>query len=185
MSFNGGLCWTPMQWAQAPTAGPAPELQKWDLWVGDWTLTGTAKQTATAPEYKMDWRMQGRWILGGHFVELRGTLSGTLSGTSKSNGGESTSLEILSYDPVRRIHAFSGFDSDGDTWVATATFTPGTSIEMGTFTEPDGKTVTFRNTWNVSADGMSISGKIEKEQDGVRWTAFTLKGTKAKPPSGK
>ena len=23
-----GVCGTPLQWAQAPTAGPAPELQK-------------------------------------------------------------------------------------------------------------------------------------------------------------
>lgn len=171
-----GVCWTPMQWAQAPTAGPAPELQKWDLWVGDWTLTGTAKDTPTEPEYKMDLRMQGRWILGGHFVELRGTW--------KAKGLELTSLEILSYDPARKIHAFSGFTSGAMTWVATATFAPGTCVETGTFTEADGKIGTFRNTWSVSPDGMSISGKEEREEDGVRWTAFTLKGTKTRPPSG-
>ncbi len=113
-----GVCWTPLQWAQSPTAGPPPELQKWDIWVGDWTLVGTAKDTASEPEYKVDWRMEGRWILGGHFVEVRNTWKG--------KGAELTSLEILSYDPVRRIHAFSGFDSDGTTWVATATFSNGT-----------------------------------------------------------
>jgi len=53
-----------------------------------------------------------------------------------------------------------GFDSDGGTWVFDgATFTPGTSIETGTQTAPDGKTSTFRNTWIVSADGYVHLGK--------------------------
>jgi len=172
-----GVCWTPLQWAQSPTAVPAAELRKLDLWVGDWTLVGTAKDTATESEYKVDWQMQGRWILGGRFVEVRSTWKG--------KGKESTWLEILSYDPVRRIHTYSGFASDGTTWVATVKFTEGTFVETETDTGPDGKTATSRNTWNVSPDGMSISGKEEREQDGVRWTAFTVKGTKTKPPSGK
>jgi hypothetical protein len=120
--------------------------------------------------------MHGRWILGGHFVEVRSTWKG--------NGAEVSFLEILSYDAVRKIHAYSGFASDGGTWLMTTTFTPGTSIETGTYTAPDGKTAAMRNTWIVSADGMTMSGKEEMEQDGVRWTAFTVKGTKAKPPSG-
>ena len=120
--------------------------------------------------------MQGRWILGGHFVEV--------SGTWKGKGEKSTSLEILSYDPVRRIHAFSGFATDATTWVATATFTPGICIETGITTGPDGKTATWRNTWSVRPDGMSILGREDVEQDGVRWTGFTVKGTKAKLPPG-
>ena len=172
-----GVCWTPLQWAQLPTAGPPPELQKWDIWVGDWTLIGTAKDTATEPEYKVDWRMQGRWILGRHFVEVRGTWKG--------KGAESTSLEILSYDVVRKIHAYSGFASDGTTWVATVKFSDGTVVETETDTGPDGKIATLRNSWSVSPDGMSISGTEEREQDGVHWIAFTVKGTKTKPLSEK
>jgi len=170
------VSWTPLQWAQSPAASPAPELQKWDIWVGDWTFTGTAKDAPTEPEYKLDWRTQGRWILGGNFVELRGTWKG--------KGAESTSLEILSYDAVRRVHAYSGFTSDGTTWVATVTFGDGKVVETETDTFPDGKTATLRNTWILSPDGMSVSGKEEREQDGVRWTAFTVKGTRTKPPSG-
>jgi hypothetical protein len=172
-----GVCWTPLQWAQSPTAGPPPELQKWDIWAGDWTLVGTAKDTATGLEYKLDWRFQGRWILGGHFVEIRGTWKG--------NGTELILLEILSYDAARKLHAYSGFDSSGTTWVATAKFGNGTFVETETDTGPDGKIATLLNTWTVSPDGMSISGKEEREQDGVRWTAFTVKGTRTKPPSGK
>jgi hypothetical protein len=57
-------------------------------------------------------------------------------------------------------------------------------VETETDTFPDGKTATLRNMWTQSPDGMSVSGKEEREQDGVRWTAFTVKGTKTKPPSG-
>jgi hypothetical protein len=170
-------CLIPPARTQAPTTGPSPELQKWDLWVGDWTLTGTAKDTPTEPEYKLDWRMQGRWILGGHFVDVRGIWRG--------KGAESVALEIGSYDRGRRIYAISGFADDGTTWVGTVTFSDGISIETGTDTGPDGKTTKWVRTWSVSPDGMSISGKEEREQDGVRWTAFTVKGTKTALLPGK
>ncbi len=26
---------------------------QWDFWLGDWTLTGSAKDSATEPEYKL------------------------------------------------------------------------------------------------------------------------------------
>lgn len=136
--FVLGACSLPPAWTQAPTAGPPPELKRLDLWVGDWTLAGTAKDAATEPEYKLDWKMQGRRVLGGRFVQISHTWIG--------KGVELTALEILSYDPVRRIHTCSGFQSDGTTWIMTATFSPGTSIETGTDTYPDGKKATWRNT---------------------------------------
>lgn len=166
-------CLEPLGRTQAPAASPPPELQKWNLWVGDWTLEGTAKDTGAEPEYKLDWRMQGRWILGGHFVDVRGIWRG--------KGAESVALEIGSYDRGRRIYAISGFADDGTTWVGTVTFSDGISIETGTDTGPDGKTTKWVRTWSVSPDGMSISGREEREQDGVRWTSFRVKGTKTNP----
>lgn len=46
--------------AQAPAPKPGPEVKHWGLWVGDWTLVGTAKDTRDEPEYQVDWRMRGR-----------------------------------------------------------------------------------------------------------------------------
>jgi hypothetical protein len=158
--------------AQTPAPKPRPELKEWDLWVGDWTLVGTAKDTREEPEYKLDWRMQGRWILNGFSVEILHTWKG--------KGAESHSLEILSYDPIKKVHTCYGFSDDGTTWFMTATFKDGVSVENGIDTSRDGKTIRWRNTWNVSPDRMSVSGKSEKEQDGIWWTAFTVKGTKAK-----
>jgi hypothetical protein len=175
LAFVLGGCLLPVAWTQGPTSVPPPELKAWEIWVGDWTLVGTAKDAATETEYKVDWKMEGRRTLGGFFVEVRNTWKG--------KGAELSWLEILYYDRARRIHAFSGFESDGVTWVGTATFTPGICVETETDTGTDGKISTWQYTWNVSPDGKSISGKAEREQDGVRWTAFTVRGTKTKPPA--
>ena len=56
--------------AQSPNPTPPPELKKWDIWIGDWALSGTAKDTPTGPEYKVDWSLHERWILGGFFVQI-------------------------------------------------------------------------------------------------------------------
>ena len=175
--FVLGACLAPLAWGQAPTVGPPPELKQWDFWLGDWTLTGTAKDSATEPEYNLVWKMNCRRILGDFYVEARSTWTG--------KGRVVSFLEILYYDPVRKIHAYSGFDSGGTTWVATVKFGEGTFIEAETDTGPDGRIATVRNTWILSPDRMSISGTEEKEQDGVRWTSFTVKGTKSNPVSGQ
>jgi len=89
------------------------------------------RRIPTEPEYKVDLKMRGRWILGGHFLEVRGTWKGKAWSRPRWRFG--------SYDPVGKSTPVSGFDSDGGTWVLTATFTPGTSIETGTQTAPDGR----------------------------------------------
>jgi len=93
--------------SSAPT--PPPEIKKWDVWIGDWNLSGTAKDTPTGPEYKVNWRLHEHWILNGFFVQV--------DQTWQNNGQELHSLEILSYDPVKKVHTVSGFSGDGWTWV--------------------------------------------------------------------
>ncbi len=39
-------------------------------------------------------------------------------------------MEILSYDPIKKIHTSSSFASDASTWALTATFDNATSLEM-------------------------------------------------------
>jgi hypothetical protein len=55
---------------QSSNPKPAPELKQWDIWIGDWDFSGTAKDTQTGPEYNFDWHMHGRWILEGFFAQL-------------------------------------------------------------------------------------------------------------------
>ena len=156
--------------SSSPT--PPPELKKWDVWIGDWKLSGTAKDTPTGPEYKVTWYLHEHWILGGFFVQV--------DQTWKANAHELHSMEILSYDPVKKIHTVSGFSDDGWTWSLTATFDKTTTAEQGVTTGPDGAIVTSRIEWEFSSDGKALSGTHQSEQNGVRWTAFTVKGTKSK-----
>ena len=153
---------------QSSSPTPPPELKKWDFW----KLSGLAKDTPTGPEYKVNWHLHEHWILGGFFVQV--------DQTWKANNQELHSMEILSYDPVKKIHAVSGFSSDGWTWALTATFDKTTTTEEGVATGPDGAIVTSRIDWEFSSDGKALSGTQQSEQNGVRWTAFTVKGTKSK-----
>ena len=41
------------------------------------------------------------------------------------------------------------------------------------------KLTTCRNTFIFSSDRMAVSGTQECEENGVRWTAFKVKGTKS------
>jgi hypothetical protein len=158
--------------AQSSSPKPAPELKQWDVWVGNWTISGIAKDSPTGAEYKVDWHTHGRWILGGFFAELEHTWKG--------NGQEFHHMEILSYDSAKKIHAVSGFSSDGTTWTLTATFDNGTSDENMLVKGPDGELVTCHNAWVFSSDRMAVSGTQECEQNGVRWTSFKVKGMKSK-----
>jgi hypothetical protein len=48
---------------QSSSPTPPPELKKWDVWIGDWKLSGTARDTPTGPEYKVNWYLHEHWIL--------------------------------------------------------------------------------------------------------------------------
>lgn len=157
---------------QSSAPKPAPELKQWDVWIGDWALSGTAKESAAGPEYKLDWHMHGHWILGGFFAKIDHTWN--------ENGEEGQFMEILSYDAIKKIHAVSGFASDGSSWAVTSTFENETSVETQTMTTPNGDILRCRCTWVFSDDRMAVSGKSECEQNETRWTFFNVKGTKSK-----
>ena len=87
-------------------------------------------------------------------------------------------MEILSYDRVKKIHTVSGFSGDGWTWALTATFNKMATTEERIASAPDGAIVTSRTDWQFSSDGKALSGTQQSEQNGIRWTAFAVKGTK-------
>jgi len=115
---------------------------------------------------------QCRWILGDSFAEARHSW--------KSQRGETTALEILGYDPIRKHYLSWGFGSGSDTWTATATLKEGTYVISGTTVSAEGKPITkWRNTVTFSPDRTSISVRFEREERGTWWTSFTGKGVKA------
>jgi hypothetical protein len=38
---------------KSPESSRAAALKKWDVWLGDWVLVGTAKDSPSQPEYKL------------------------------------------------------------------------------------------------------------------------------------
>lgn len=156
--------------SQAPPPSRSPGMKDWDVWLGDWTLVGTARDGPSMPEYKVTWKLHERRILGGAFIQVEQVWRGS--------GPESRALEILSYDPVRNLPSSRGFSSDGSTWTATATFEGLKCTENGTAVAPDGKRSTFRAEFIFASDRQSLSGSQEIETDGVKWTGFKVRGTK-------
>src|SRR5437588_1091321 len=147
---------------QSSTPTPPAELKKWDLWIGDWNLSGTAKDTPTGPEYKVNWYLHEHWILNGFFVQV--------DQTWKGNGHELHSMEILSYDPVKKVHTVSGFSGDGWSWALTATFDKKTTTEEGVATGPDGAIVTSRidsNPSRTESDGQLLRLKEPNRDDAL------------------
>lgn len=145
-------------------------MKNWEVWVGDWILVGTAKDGPSTPEYKVTWKLHETRICDGAFIQVDQIWQGS--------GPEERALEILSYDPAKKLPCSYGFSSDGSTWIASATFSDLKCIETGTTITSDGKHLEWRVDWTFSKDRMSVSGSQEIEHDGAKWTAFTVKGTK-------
>jgi hypothetical protein len=161
--------------AQTSAPSPSPEVRKWDIFEGDWVLSGTAQDAPTGTTYKVDWTLHEHWILGGFFMQV--------DQVWKRNGQESHALEILSYDPVRKVHTSSGYASDGSAWNLTASFRDNTVIEESVSQNPAGQPTTCHTTFVFSADHTSLSGTQECEENGARWTAFRVKGNGSRKKS--
>ncbi len=159
--------------AQAQSSKPTspPELKKLNAWIGDWVLSGTAKDKPGGPEYKVNWRLHERWILNGFFLEVHQIWKG--------DGQEQRALEILSYNSGKKIYVDSGFGSDGSKWSLTATFQGATMIENGETKGPDGETTKCQMTWMFRNHGTGLSGTEVCEKNGVRWKAVDVTGTKS------
>jgi len=158
--------------AQTPPPSPSPEVRKWDIFAGDWNLSGVAQDAPSATQYKVDWSLHERWILGGFFMQV--------DQVWKGNGQESHALEILSYDPVKKAHVSSGFSDDGSTWNLTASFQDNTVTEESVSKNPAGQPTTCHTTFEFSSDHNSLSGTQECEENGKRWTTFRVKGNRSK-----
>jgi hypothetical protein len=161
--------------AQTQTSKPKQDSVSLDIWIGDWTLVGTSKYLPTAPEHKLEWHIHGQRILGGSFIQLDQTFNDI-------NGQQEQGLEILSFNPLSKTHLSHGYSNDGSTWVATSTCKGFTVVGNGTITTLEGKVIKIRDTWVFTPDYRSVSGTEESTLDGLRWTSWSVRGTKAQAP---
>lgn len=157
--------------AQDRKPSPPPELKKLDVWIGNWTLSGTARDQPDSREYSLHWQLHEHWILNGFFMQVDQIWEG--------GGQVLRGLEMLSYDPRKKIYTDTGFGSDGSTWSLTAAFRDATMIEMGETAGPHGTITRCRMSWVFSNDGRSLAGTEECDKGGVRWKAVEVRGTKS------
>jgi hypothetical protein len=76
--------------AQAQVPGqPGPEHKKLEVWAGNWTIQGEAKNNPSGPTYKVNWTMQGEWLPGGFFL--------LINGSAKYTDREVRWLEVLGF----------------------------------------------------------------------------------------
>ena len=157
--------------AQAPHPKPMPEIKAFDVWVGDWTLTGTAKDSPNDKEHPLTWRIHNHWILSG--------FAGQADQEWIESGITTKFLEVIYFDPAKKSLVSTGHGDDGSSWISTLTDKGNTSFERGEMTLPDGKTASVSGVWTFSSDHLSMTATEEQEQDGSKWTSFRVKGTKA------
>jgi len=160
---------------QTPITEPKKESVFLDIFVGDWTLVGTSKFLPKAPEHKLNWNIHGHKILGGSFVQLDQTFNDI-------NGQQEQALEIISFNPSCKTYISHGYSNDGSTWVTKLTYNGHSVTGNGVITTPEGKVIKIRDTWVFTTDYRSVSATEESTLDGVRWTSWSVKGTKTKTP---
>jgi hypothetical protein len=157
--------------AQSNTVRPGPEYDVLNAWAGYWVIQGEVKETPSGSAHKLYWTLKGERILGGFFLQVRTTW--------KAQGIIQNALVITGYDPAKKTCTTHGYNDDGSWLISTPTFIDErTCIENGSTHLPDGKVLRWRNTWNFSADGKSLSVKGENEKDGTWWTRLEAKGVK-------
>jgi hypothetical protein len=158
--------------AQDPARTPPPELKKLGIWIGDWTLSGTAQDRPDGPRYNLLWQLHEHWVLNGFFLQVEQIWRG--------GGQVMRSLEMLSYDPGKMIYTDSGFGSDGSTWSLTATFHGETMLETGSTLGADGMMTRCRMTWVFGNHGRTLTGTEECHKGGARWKAVAVRGQKSR-----
>lgn len=156
----------------SPTPQQSPELKRLDVWAGNWTLSGTARDEPDGRDYSLRWTLHEHWVLNHSFLQVDQTWNG--------NGQTQRALEMLSYDPVRKVYTDSGFGSDGSTWSLSAVFNGSAMIETGQSKGPDGVITSCRMVWVFGKGGTSLSGRERCDKGGIQWQAVKVAGTKSR-----
>jgi ketosteroid isomerase-like protein len=165
-------CFAGAAFAQQPSepAKPGPELQKLQLWVGEWSYEGESQTTLLGPGGKSTGRMTGRSILNGFGLEI--------VYDEQSPSGETETVEVDTYDPMTKTYPFISVSSDGSFSQGSFTVNGSVATYEGS-TMMGGKRYKVRGTDAVAPDGMSGTMRGEISEDGKTWVPlYATKSTK-------
>jgi len=158
------------QTTQAPK--PGPEHQKLAAFLGNWTFEGEIKPGPMGAGGKITGTDRVQWLPGGFFVERRADGKGPM--------GEMKALEIMGYDPAKKVYTYTYFDNMGAAGSGTMTPSSDTWNFTGT-TSVGGKSMQERCALTFGAAGASLNVKCESSTDGKSWTPTVEgKATKAR-----
>lgn len=122
----------------AQTQKPDPALKRLEVLAGKWEMKG---RTLDSQEDNMTGEISGEWIAGGFFLQLTGWI--------RIKEFEVQSVEIIGYDPVKKIFPSTAFGSmqgnplpyEWHIQGRTVTHSGGGATYTGTISD-DGKTIT-------------------------------------------
>ena len=175
--FLSVFCFTTAMQAQAPAPKPDPALKKLSVLVGRWTYEGEFQASPLGPAGKVTGERTYQIILGGFFFQGRWT--------QKGPAGETQALEITGYDPVNKNLSSEFYFGDGGRASAVLTIS-GNAWTWAGKGVIGGKQMSFKETFVLAADLMSMTDKGEISTDGKTWTPlFERTHTKVKPAAKK
>jgi len=164
--------------AQTEPPKPAPELKKnAEVFVGDWTLEGEAKETPLGPAGKVSGKLTIRWVLNGFFQEWKWV--------EKHVFGDIETIELNWYDAAAKSYPYQGFQDNGDLYSGSATVS-GNVWNFSGVQNHNGIEYKTRGVITIVSDGVSFTLKVEISTDGKTWTPWAeSKFTKVKAATEK
>lgn len=150
-------------WAQAQAPKPYPELTKFDAFLGHWSSEGEYKPGPWGPGGKVTGERTVKRILGGFFIEFQST--------AKGPKGESRSIWIVGYDPLKKKYLNNEYYDNGTVASGTYVIDGKTCTYSGMFSV-GGNPYMLRMTGVFAADLMSYTVRGETSADGKTWIPY-------------
>jgi len=147
------------------------DLERLDVWVGDWTWVDMVKDSPSGDASKVEGTGQFR-RMGDFFYVWRGEWK-------DADGEEMSRLNINGYDPVKKAYVAYGFASDGSRGTATVTFNDKTVTHDWTEVSATGEKTRRRCTDKLPEAG-PYSWSCEDFTDGKWWASIKGKGSVTK-----
>ena len=146
-----------------------PELQKLEVFVGDWEYHGVVRDTPLGPGGTFSGVATNRWILDGQFLESRVQDKGVYGGKEIVYKG----ITIRRYDATTKKYITQTFDNDGMATTELWTQEEGVWKTTGKMTDSKGKTYQTRSSASIAANGKSMKFKAELlTEDGKTWIPY-------------